>query len=167
MTSAHEPDEPSDANGVSGGGADHDEPPHAGPPRAVGYAVGTWLALAVFLLLQNVLVWFSRNALERLLVESGQVPVEQAADAAWSVLVQTTVVTLAFSGLYIWFALMLRRGRLWARTGLTVVGLLQLFLVVVSGGLSPVGMVVLLLVVAGTVLLWRRPVTAWLAEVHS
>ncbi|GGM69812.1 hypothetical protein GCM10012275_45450 [Longimycelium tulufanense] len=136
-------------------------------PRTAHLAVGFFLALAAFVVLQAILLWLNQDAMRRNLVDRGLVQAAEADAAVRTLLVQNTVVNVLFGAADAGFALLLRRGRVWARVALTVVGMLQLFLLLVGGGLTASGLVAFALLAAGMATLWLPATSRWLAELRS
>ncbi|SHE48543.1 hypothetical protein [Streptoalloteichus hindustanus] len=136
-------------------------------PRTAHFAVGFFLALAVFVALQAGLLWAGRGTLRQDLLNRNLVPVDQVDQIVNRLVWQNAAVNGLFAVASAGFALVLRRGRPWARAALTLVGMLQLFLLFVAGGLSVTGLVVLALLAGGLVALWLPATTAWLADLRG
>jgi hypothetical protein len=133
------------------------------PPTALRGAVGVWLALGVFGLVNVLYLWVRRDALRESALRDGIAPADQIDSTVTTLIVQLTVAALLFAGAYALFALMLRRGRRSARVALTVIAGLHLLWVVLPG-VSAANLVTVLLIAIGLALTWR-PVTAhWLKE---
>jgi hypothetical protein len=124
--------------------------------------VGVWFALAVFGVVNVAYLWFQRSRLRDLAVQSG-IPADRAGSAVAGLLAQLTVITVVFGAGYVVFASLLKRRRRWARVALTVLGLLHLLWSLLIG-VSPAGVVVVLLIAVGVALTWRPSTRQWLNE---
>lgn len=136
-------------------------------PRSAHLAVGFFLALAVFVVVQAGLLWVGRGAVRQDLLDRGLVAADQVDQVVDRLVWQNAAVNVIFAAASAGFAVPLRRGRAWARAALTLVGALQLFLLLVAGGLTVTGVVVLVLLVGGLVTLWVPSTTRWLAEARG
>ncbi|ASO18125.1 hypothetical protein FHR81_002522 [Actinoalloteichus hoggarensis] len=131
------------------------------PPKVIRTAVALWYALAAFLTLHALFLWLRPQGIAEQLQRRSDITPAEAADFAAGLVLENLLVTLFFAVLYCGFAFLLGRRRRWPRIALTVVGALQLFLQL-GAGFTPVGIVVLLLVVGGLVAVWLPKSSIWL-----
>jgi hypothetical protein len=135
----------------------------APPPKALRAAVGVWLALGVFGLLNVVYLWFERDTLRDEALRRGLVNEQNADSTITSLLVQLTAALLLFAvgyGIFAWF---LRKGHRWTRIALSVLGGLHLLWVVLLSP-SPANLVSVLLIGIGLAFTWRPTTSHWLKE---
>jgi hypothetical protein len=133
------------------------------PPKALRAAVGVWLALGVFGLLNVVYLWFQRNALRDEALRRGLVNEQNADSTITTLLVQLTATLLLFAVGYTIFAWFLRKGHRWARIALSLLAGLHLLWVVLLSQ-SPANLVSVLLMGIGFALTWRPTTSHWLKE---
>jgi hypothetical protein len=136
-------------------------------PLALRSAVGVWLALAVFGLVNVGYLWLVRDSVRRLLIEQQHVRAEAAPALTQQLLVDNTITAAVLAAVYGSLAVLLRTGRSWARLALTAVAGLHLMLALLAGGRTVQNVLVVLLVLAGLVLTWRSTTSRWLAERRS
>src|SRR5437879_3272692 len=136
-------------------------------PLALRAAVGVWLALAVFGLVNAGYLWLVRDGVRRVLVEQQHVRAEQAAAVTHELLVDNSIAAVVLAVAYAGLGLLLRAGRGWARIGLSAVAGVHLLLVLSAGGRSVQNVFAVLLVLAGLVLTWRSTASSWLAAMRS
>ncbi|KAA2264842.1 hypothetical protein F0L68_07130 [Solihabitans fulvus] len=141
--------------------ADSTEP--TPPPRALRAAVGVWLALAVFGLLITAILWFTKDAVRRQLISGNYVAVDRADDLTHSLLIQNTIASVFFGASYAGLAVLLWKGRSWARVLLTVVAGLHFFVMLINGVSVP-NFLVAALIILGVALTWRGSTRRWLAQ---
>lgn len=139
------------------------EPTTTPPPTALRAAVGVWLALGVFGLLNVVYLWFERDMLRAEALRRGLVTEQNADSTITSLLVQLTGALGIFAVGYAVFAWFLRKGRRWTRVALTVLGGLHVLWVVLLSP-SPANLVSVLLIGVGLALTWRPAASHWLKE---
>ncbi|AOS61321.1 hypothetical protein [Actinoalloteichus hymeniacidonis] len=138
------------------------EPAVVVPPKVIRTTVAMWYALATFLTLHALFLWLRPEGIAEQLESRADVTAREAADYAADLVLENLLVTLFFGVMYCVFAYLVGRRRRWPRIALTVVGAVQLFLQL-SAGFSPVGIVVLLLVLGGLIGLWLPSASRWLA----
>jgi hypothetical protein len=133
------------------------------PPPVVRAAIGVWLAVGVFGLLNVLYLWLRRADLREVALRDGAATPGGVDQAISTLLLQLTVVGLVFTAAYAVLGVMLRRRRRWSRIALTVVAGLHLLWVVLPG-VNAANLVTVLLIGTGFTLTWR-PVTAhWVKE---
>ncbi|MFE2757166.1 hypothetical protein ACFXGA_34740 [Actinosynnema sp. NPDC059335] len=125
------------------------------PPAVVRGAVAVWLALGAFLLLEGLVLWLRRPALEQAAVRAGDDPA-----AVTGLLWQLTLVAVLFTIGYGVFGWLLRRGTRWARGVLTAVAVLHVLWIVLPGA-SAANLVTLLLIAVGLALTWLPGTARW------
>lgn len=128
------------------------------PPAVVRGAVAVWLALGVFLVLENVVLWLRRDEFEQAAARAGDDPA-----AVSGLLVQLTVVALVFTVGYGLFSRLLRQGRRWSRGVLTGVAVLHVLWIVLPGA-SAVNLVTLLLIAVGLAFTWLPGTAQWVKQ---
>ncbi|KOX33832.1 hypothetical protein ADK67_05920 [Saccharothrix sp. NRRL B-16348] len=128
------------------------------PPAVVRGAVAVWLALGVFLVLENVVLWLRRDEFEQAAARAGDDPA-----AVSGLLVQLTVVALVFTVGYGLFGRLLRQGRRWSRGVLTGVAVLHVLWIVLPGA-SAVNLVTLLLIAVGLAFTWLPGTAQWVKQ---
>lgn len=121
-------------------------------------AVAAWLALAVFGLLNGGSLWLLRSEVRQALLAQQSLPANQVEETVTNLLLSNTVVAVLFAAAYVTFGLLLRAGRRWTRPVLTVVAVLQLVLVALSGLGNIANLVTVVLLVAALVFTWRAEV---------
>jgi hypothetical protein len=128
------------------------------PPTAVRIAAGLWLAAAVFALLTAISLWVLRGEL----ASRAGVPVGELT----GLLVTVTVVTVVFGVVYVLLVSKLYQARKWSRPALSVVGIVHMLWLFVTG-VSASSLVTLLLISVAVVLTWQRRTAQWMAEVGT
>ncbi|XVS64082.1 hypothetical protein ACQPYE_38525 [Actinosynnema sp. CA-299493] len=128
------------------------------PPAVVRGAVAVWLALGVFLLLENAVLWLRRAEFEEAAVRAGDDPADVP-----GLLAQLTVVAVAFTIGYGLFGWLLKRGRRWSRGVLTGVAVLHVLWIVLPGA-SAVNLVTLLLIAVGLAVTWLPGTAQWVKQ---
>ena len=128
------------------------------PPAVVRGAVAVWLALGVFLLLENGVLWLRRDEFEQAAARAGDDPA-----AVPGLLAQLTVVAVAFTIGYGLFGWLLRQGRRWSRGVLTGVAVLHVLWIVLPGA-SAVNLVTLLLIGVGLAFTWLPGTAQWVKQ---
>ncbi|MEB3370313.1 hypothetical protein [Saccharopolyspora mangrovi] len=113
------------------------------PPKPLRIAVVLWWVLSLLLLLETGLTWFDPAVEARL---------QQI----------NTVVGVALAAIYLGLGALVFRRKAWARLVLSVLAVVHLVLMVVSGAGSWIPLLLLALGVAGTVLMWAQQSSDWL-----
>ena len=137
--------------------------PKAPMPTATKVAVVLLALLGVFLLLNSLLTWAAQEVLVEQIVEASGVDPDAAARQLLLFLLAYGVLGLAA----VLAAAFLPRQRRWARlVGILVAGLMTvitLYVVVTSGGVTPLGLLVLVITVATVTSLFSAQTKEWVA----
>lgn len=135
----------------------------AAHPQSVRVAVGLWLATATFGVLNTIYYWTQFGAVRDALAKLGSADPAQGAS---TLLTFHSVTMVLFAVPYVLFALLLRRGRPWARVALTAVAVLEL-LYLVGQGVNAEGVLIAMLLAGALLTSWWRTSTDWLLEVKA
>lgn len=138
--------------------------PRVPMPTPTKVAVILLALLGVFLLLNSALTWFAQEVLVDQIVEDSGADPEEAAQQLLLFLVAYGVMGLAA----VLAAAFLARHSAWARLlGFVVASLLALitlYVVVTSGGVTPLGLLVLVISVAAVTSLWSAQTKEWVGR---
>ncbi|MFD7653028.1 hypothetical protein ACFV4N_03510 [Actinosynnema sp. NPDC059797] len=130
------------------------------PPSVVRGAVGVWLALAAFVVFENVVLWTRRGDLLEAAARVGDPP-----GRVTEILVQLALVSGFLAIGYGLFGWLLKLGRRWSRGVLTAVAVLHVLWIVLPGaGGSAANLVALLLIAVGSALTWLPGTAQWVRQ---